>query len=324
MIVFKKFKKIQKFVSSKHTIRDEPMKENKSLLEKINRFPKENEKHKKEDSEKFKELQSEKENLIQKVNWKENWALLTSIIVAIVAVVGLIFTYEEHKRQEEEHKRQEEEHKRQEENKRQEEEHKKKYPKSNVEKVQAYFKERKISLDTKNQIENAEIEDLMKNVVDLARRENSIYLVYGENRIGKSTTMKKTLLRNPDLDFLYIEKGIGELVKNLVFDYDSKTSHFTLEEVIDNALTDYGDYRRQIKEKQSENFKENAIIVFDNTNKIKDEIFLQNFKDIIKITLVDNKRPIVFIFLSSEGKGPSTLMVNMSRMKVYRVKEPLK
>jgi hypothetical protein len=47
MIVFKKFKKIQKFVSPKHTIRDKLMKENKALLEKINRFPKEDEKHKK-------------------------------------------------------------------------------------------------------------------------------------------------------------------------------------------------------------------------------------------------------------------------------------
>jgi hypothetical protein len=61
------------------------MKENKALLEKINQFPKENEKHKKESSEKLKEVQRE---------------------------------------------------------------------------------------------------DLMENVVDLARRENSIYLVYSENRIG--------------------------------------------------------------------------------------------------------------------------------------------
>jgi hypothetical protein len=164
----------------------------------------------------------------------------------------------------------------------------------------------------------------MKNVVDLARKENSIYLVHGENGIGKSTAMKKTLLKNPDLHFLYIENGIDELVKKLVPDYDSKTSHFTLEEVIRQSLTDYGDYRRQMKQEKPENFKENSIIVFDNTNKIKDEIFLQNFKDIIKITLVDNNRPIVFIFLSSEGKGPSILMKNMSRMRVYRAKEPSK
>jgi hypothetical protein len=44
--------------------------------------------------------------------------------------------------------------------------------------------------------------------------------------------------------------------------------------MIDNALTDYGDYRKQMKQKQPENFKENAIIVIDNTNKIEDEIFL--------------------------------------------------
>jgi hypothetical protein len=85
--------------------------------------------------------------------------------------------------------------------------------------------------------------------------------------------MKNTLLRNPDLDFLYIEKGIDELLETFVPDYCSK-SEYSLEKMIDNALTDYGDYRKQMKQKQPENFKENAIIVIDNTNKIEDEIFL--------------------------------------------------
>jgi hypothetical protein len=320
-MIFKKFKEIQKFFSpkrfdfySKYTIRDEPMKENKALLEKINSFPKEDEEHK-EDLEKLKEIQKEhnydkkpeeykkieeeKENLIKKVRREEIFALFATIALAIVAIVGLIFTYEEKK---------------------------KKYSfsiqESNVEKVHAHFKERKISLDAKNQIQNTEIEDLMKNVVDLARRINSIYLIYGENGIGKSIAMKKTLLRNPDLDFLYIENGIDELVKIFVPDYYSK-SEYSSEKVIDNALTDYGDYRRQMKEKQPENFKENAIIVFDNTDKIKDEKLLQ-LKDIIKITLVDNKRPIVFIFLSNEGKGTSVLMRKMSVMTVFKAKEPSK
>ena len=79
-----------------------------------------------------------------------------------------------------------------------------------------------------------------------------------------------------------------------------------------------------MRQKDSEKFQENAIIVFDNTNKIKDEKFLSEFKDIIKISLVDGHRPLVFIFLSSEGKGPQILMRNMSRMKVTRINEPSK
>jgi hypothetical protein len=167
----------------------------------------------------------------QKFSWKELFSLFATIAVGIS---GLIFNHYE--------------------NKRQEEEHKKKYPKSNVEKVQAHFKERKISLDAKNQIKNTEIEDLMKNVVDLARRENLIYLVYSENGIGKSTAMKNTLLRNPDLDFLYIEKGIDELLETFVPDFCSK-SEYSLEKVIDNALTDYGDYRKQMKKNNQKTLK---------------------------------------------------------------------
>jgi hypothetical protein len=256
MIIFKKFKEIQKFVSPKRFVH-------------------------------YSKYISK--NLINQKN-----ALFATITLC---TAGLIF-------------------KKQEENK--------KYPESNVEKVEALFKERKIYLDPKNQIKNTEIEDLMKNVVDLAKRKNSIYLIYGESGIGKSIAMKKTLLRNPNLDFLYIENGIDELVKKLVPDYNSNTSHFTLEKVIDNALKDYGDYRKQMKQKQPENFQENAIIVIDNTNEIEDEKLLQKFKDIIKITLIDNYRPIVFIFLSNKGKGPSVLMRNMSRMTVFHAKEPSK
>ena len=39
---------------------------------------------------------------------------------------------------------------------------------------------------------------------------------------------------------------------------------------------------------------------------------------------MDKSKPIVFIFLSSEGKGPAILMKNMSRMFVTRLNEPPK
>src|SRR4051812_24086035 len=60
----------------------------------------------------------------------------------------------------------------------------------------------------------------------------------------------------------------------------------------------------------------------DNMNKIKEDD-LTELKDIAK-DFVDDSRPIVFLFLSSEGKGPSILMKNMSRMKVMRLREPSK
>jgi hypothetical protein len=59
----------------KHTIRDEPIKENKAFLEKINSFPKEDEKHKE-----FKKIEIENGNLIQKVSWKENWTLVFCVL----------------------------------------------------------------------------------------------------------------------------------------------------------------------------------------------------------------------------------------------------
>jgi hypothetical protein len=41
----------------------------------------------------------------------------------------------------------------------------------------------------------------------------------------KISTMKNTLLRNSDLDFLYFEKGIDELLETFVPDYCSKSEY---------------------------------------------------------------------------------------------------
>jgi hypothetical protein len=60
----------------------------------------------------------------------------------------------------------------------------------------------------------------------------------------------------------------------------------------------------------------------DNVNEIAEKDVLE-LKKIAK-DFVDESKPIVFVFLSSEGKGPAILMKNMSRMKVMRLKEPSK
>jgi energy-coupling factor transporter ATP-binding protein EcfA2 len=280
-----------KLVTKEHPDYKNTFEEFQKAKEKLEKYEKE--------PEEYKKIEHEKEKLIKKVTLKETLAFL---IFVVVSICGLMWQKAE--------------------NKRQEEERRKKYPKADVKKIQNFFEQEKTFADLSHaeEIKNKEIEDTMKSIVDLAKKENAIYLVYGENGIGKSSAMRKVLSETSNLQYLYIENGIEELTKYLVPDYDSKTSHFTIEEVIRQSLTDYGDYRRQMKEKRSEN----AIIVFDNTNKLEDEKFLKNFKDIIKITLVDNNRPVVFIFLSSEGKGPQILMRNMSRMRVTRIKEPSK
>eukprot|EP01080_Neovahlkampfia_damariscottae_P011716 gene11716-5055_t len=259
----------------------------------------------------FKNIQKDMKEKEEKIKDWNFWTKL-GIIASIILAFGTLWYFEETRKREEEEER------------RRQEEHRKKYPKIDVELAQQLFEQKNLPSFSQEEITNKDIEDTMKKVVDLAKKENAIYLVYGENGIGKSTALKKTLSKIPNLHYIYIEKGIEELVKKLVPDYDSTTSHYTIENIIDNSLTEYGNYKREMRQKDSQKFQENAIIVFDNTNKIKDEKFLSEFKDIIKISLVDGHRPLVFIFLSSEGKAPQILMRNMSRMKVTRINEPSK
>jgi energy-coupling factor transporter ATP-binding protein EcfA2 len=284
-----------KLVTKEHPDYKNTFEEFQKAKEKLEKYEKE--------PEEYKKIEHEKEKLIKKVTLKETLAFL---IFVVVSICGLMWQKAE--------------------NKRQEEEHRKKYPKADFKKIQTFFEQEKTFADLSRaeEIKNKEIEDTMKSIVDLAKKENAIYLVYGENGIGKSSALKKVLSTTPNLHYLYIDDGIKELVGKLVPDYDSNTSHYSLEEVLNQSLTEYGNYRREMKQNKEENFQDNAIVVFDNTNKITDEAFLSNFKDIIKIKLVDGYRPVVFIFLSSEGKGPQILMRNMSRMRVTRIKEPSK
>jgi len=121
-----------------------------------------------------------------------------------------------------------------------------------------------------------------------------------------------------NIDYIYVENGIDNLMEILVPDYAKESSKIPFEKVLQSALKTYGKYRHQ------KGFKNNALIVFDNTNTFakSDENKLENFKTMIKETLVDNKLPLVFVFLSSEGKGPSILLKNNSRMEVLRLNEP--
>jgi hypothetical protein len=123
MIVFKKIKEIQKFISpkkfvhySKYITKDDLINQNLALLEIIKSFPKEDKRHK-EAVEKMKEIQKElqkyeveNEISITKASWRELFVLFALCSLGIAAMV-----FKHYKRLEE--------------NKRLEE-HKKKYPKS--------------------------------------------------------------------------------------------------------------------------------------------------------------------------------------------------
>jgi hypothetical protein len=124
MIIFKKFKEIQKFVSpkkfvyySKNITKDDLINQNLALLEMMKSFPKEDKRHK-EAVEKMKEIQKElqkyeieNEISITKASWKEQFGLFA---ICSLGVAAMVFKH----------------YKRLEENKRREEEQKKKYPKS--------------------------------------------------------------------------------------------------------------------------------------------------------------------------------------------------
>eukprot|EP01080_Neovahlkampfia_damariscottae_P007347 gene7347-11665_t len=250
---------------------EESKKQIKELKEKMKSSSKDTAEYKKLEEE-FKNIQ---EDMKEKEKEIKNWNLWTKlgIIASILLSIGTLWYFEETRKKEEAEER------------RRKEEHRKKYPKIDVELAQQLFEEKYLPSSSMEEITNKDIEDTMKKVVDLAKKENAIYLVYGENGIGKSTALKKILSKTPNLHYLYIENGIEELIEKLVPNYDSTTSHYRIEKVIGNSLTEYGNYRREMKQKDSEKFKENAIIVFDNTNKIKDEKFLSEFKDIIKISL---------------------------------------
>ena len=42
-----------------------------------------------------------------------------------------------------------------------------------------------------------------------------------------------------------------ELIKKLVPDYDSTTSHYTIEDILLDSLTEYGNYTREMRQKEN-------------------------------------------------------------------------
>lgn len=192
----------------------------------------------------------------------------------------------------------------------------KEYPISTIGELALLFSTFNIITETENQVNNFEIERDVAQILNESLHYKAIYLVNGESGIGKSTAFQKVLnniKKSNSLNYIFIDNGFEELVEKIAPDFN-KDSKYPLFRVIRDALNQYSAYRK------SRNLKKNALIILDNTNKIS-KPNLMMLKDIAKY-FVDKSQPIVFIFLSSEGKVPSFLMDNMSRITVMKLKEP--
>eukprot|EP01080_Neovahlkampfia_damariscottae_P013229 gene13229-10247_t len=141
---------------------------NKRLLEESKKQIKELEEKMKissKDTAEYKNLEEEFKNIQKDMKEKEekikdwNFSTKLGIIASILLAVGTLKRFEENRRKAEE-------------------EHRKKYPKIDVELAQQLFEKKYLPSSSMEEITNKDIEDTMKKVVDLAKKENAIYLVY--------------------------------------------------------------------------------------------------------------------------------------------------
>lgn len=195
----------------------------------------------------------------------------------------------------------------------------------NLEHLKLLFSQKKI-IQNENEIRNIEMEKDIAEFLNQSLYHQSIYLIYGEDCIGKSTALRYVLNNDSSIDYIIIHplfNGIEKFANTLDLDvkelprYSNNNSDFDkIIKTIKNSLMEYANYRK------AQRLKKNALIIIENSNRIPDNqlILLKN----IAREFVEKSVPIVFVFISTEGKKPEILMKNMSRMIICRVKEPSK
>jgi hypothetical protein len=103
------------------------------------------------------------------------------------------------------------------------------------------FREQIVAPD--NEIPNIEMENEITKVIDDALRFKGIYLLYGENGIGKSIALQKILRNRTSIHYVYIKNGMKGLPKLLSPNFN-KESKFDIFETIMEALNHYSDFRK--------------------------------------------------------------------------------
>ena len=118
------------------------------------------------------------------------------------------------------------------------------YPSANNESIHVLFSSfRNQIIAPDYEIPNIEMEKEISQIIDRSLQFRGIYLLYGENGIGKSIALQKILRNRTSIHYVYVENGGGELVDILVPNFN-KDSKYTDYQMIKRTLIQYSDYRK--------------------------------------------------------------------------------
>lgn len=173
----------------------------------------------------------------------------------------------------------------------------------------------------RNEIVNEEMEEIIMNVVDRAKNHLGIYLIQGEHGLGKSTALKK-VLNASKIDFIYFsfQYGISELSKYLVPETKNKTKEFPFFDTLTDSLLLYARNKDAPPHIITNPLPGNSLVILDNVSVLPEN----EMKELLILSkkIIDERLPIVFIFLTSDQFGTSFLYKNISRMNVIELQEP--